>query len=781
MDHGHRQVGRGRGYSVINISSFDHSNHGPEKELTLVVLRLAALEKAATGFGTLGFVWATAVLLGGFASTLGKTDFWFISLILLIEGARIFSRSHEIEWQQREAKFSICSGPINVVRKQSRRLKRSFAFRRREWEISDVPILTLSQWVFLPSFVRKVLSGLQLAFAAACAVLSLMKLIERDFGEVAKGDPDKTSPKGGTDKMNREAALIIFYSLALAEALLFLLEKAYWGWEVTHRKVLEEAHEACGLGSLGMDSTRRFFYEAYSRSIYGSVFNGLKMDMVSHAMGLLDSKLPDEQLIGIRILQKFATNERFSDHTFQKIGTKLPVMERLVEMLNWKGPEEEEIRQSAAEILSNLTSQKQHALRVLGIPGAMESISSLVQNRYRMSHGVVDGIPEKIIIHYNERFNYFGILILKNLAQDHDDCGKIGNTRGLLPKIIDFTHVGERLLKDDNVEPSQIEMVKLSLQVLKMLASMTGTAGKQLRNEISEIIFTISNIRDILKYGEKQTELQKLGIEILTSLAMEADARERIGGTGGVLKELFNIFFKEGLPENQNDLRIVAGEALAMLAFESKRNCRRFLNLNVIEMLVEALELEVPFLRINAARILKNLCIYAGADCFTQLRGVINAAPVVLGAIMTEEGKLQEVMVGLAVDVFKFMTSAESSILFRRAGTQELAKALVQILRKYKNPANKTPGLRRFVIELGIWLMNYKEKNVKNFKDLGMIEELESVLETTSDLENFNSFFGVVGMSRHSTTIHSLVETAMKLMEDKQFIRQGKNKNRKKY
>ncbi|XP_058201998.1 uncharacterized protein LOC131316596 [Rhododendron vialii] len=782
MDHGHIQEGRGRGYLVIDMptavesrSSFDHTNHGPEKLLTLVVLRLAALEKAATGFGTLGFIWATVVLLGGFASTLGKTDFWFISIILLIEGARIFSRSHELEWQQRQATFSICSGPINVVRKQSPRLRRTLAFRRRKWdwktmlartwEISDVPILTFSQWVFLPRNVSKVLYGLQLAFAIACAVLSLVKLIERDFGEVAKGDPDKTSPRGGTDMMNREAALFIFYSLALAEALLFLLEKAYWEWKLTYCKVLEEVHEACGLGSLGMDSTRRFFYEVYSRSIYGSVFDGLNMDMVSHAMGLLDSNFPDEQLIGIRVLQKFATNERFSDHTFQKIGTKLPVMERLVEMLNWKDPKKEEIRQSAAEILSNLASQKQHALRVSGIPGAMESISSLLQNQYRMSQGVVDGIPEKIIIHDNERFNYLGILILKNLARDHDDCRKIGNTRGLLPKIIEFTHVGERLLKDDNVEPSQIKMVKLSLQVLKMLASTTGSTGKQLRNEISEIIFTISNIRDILKYGEKQTELQKLGIEILTSLAIEADATERIGGTGGVLKELFSIFFKEEIPKHQEDVRIAAGEALVMLAFESKSNCRRLLNLNVIEKLVKALELEVPFLRINAARILKNLCIYSGADCFTQLRGVSIAAHVVLGAITTAEGKLQEVMVGLAVDVFKFMTSAESSNLFRRAGTQELAEALVQILRKYKNPANKTPGLRRFVIELGIWLMNYKEKNVQIFKDLGMIEEMESVLETTSDLENFNSFSGVVGMSRHNTTIHSLVETAMKLME----------------
>jgi hypothetical protein len=79
-----------------------HDNYNstvPEKKITLFALRLALLEKAASGLGTLAFVWATVVLLGGFALTLEKADFWFVTIILLIEGARIFSRSHELEWQ----------------------------------------------------------------------------------------------------------------------------------------------------------------------------------------------------------------------------------------------------------------------------------------------------------------------------------------------------------------------------------------------------------------------------------------------------------------------------------------------------------------------------------------------------------------------------------------------------------------------------------------------------------------------------------------------------------
>ncbi|XP_040995437.1 uncharacterized protein LOC121241638 [Juglans microcarpa x Juglans regia] len=771
----------------------------PEKKLTLFALRLAVLEKAATGLGTLGFIWATVVLLGGFAITLDKTDFWFITIILVIEGTRIFSRSHELEWQN-QATWSITDAGINsfralrssshllignvkaifqpmyLVRKQSKHARESTGIDdaaspglgtdhrqrmpTRTWKSSDVPLLPFSQWVFLARNVSKFLYWLQLLSATACVVLSLIKLVKHNYGEVQKGD---------TDKKNRQSALNIFYSLALAEALLFLMERAYWEWKVSYCRLLDEVIKECELGPTGMVSIRRFFYDAYSRCVNGSIFDGLKMDMVTFAMDLLASNSPDEQLIGVRVLQQFALNERFSNDTLQKIGINISLIERIVEMLNWSDPQDEEIRRSAAEILSKLAGKKQNSLRIAGIPGAMESISSLLQTN-RSSSGAADEISEKNIILDNANygfwtFNHLGLCILKKLACDHDNCGKIGNTRGLLPKIIDFTHAEERLLKDKNVVATQIRTVKRSLQVVKMLVNTTGATGKHLRREISEIVFTISYIRDILKYGERYPKLQKLGIDILTSLALEEDATERIGGTGGVLKELLNIFFKPGMPENRNHVKIAAGEALAMLSLESKSNCYRILKMHALVRLVGALE--VPLLRINAARVLRNLCSYSGVDCFNHLKGVTAAAPTVLRAIMLEENKLQEVMLGLAAHAFKFLTSQESSIMFEREVTEaELADKLVHILKQHQYPPIKIPRIRRFTIELAIWMMRDKVTNVRIFKNLGMEKVLEAVLETTAELESFNIFSGTVGINRHSTTIHSLVETALKLLEE---------------
>ncbi|KAK9076854.1 hypothetical protein SSX86_005188 [Deinandra increscens subsp. villosa] len=593
----------------------------PEKKLTLFALRLAILEKAATGLGTLGFIWATVVLLGGFAITIDKIDFWFVSVILMVESTRIFSRSHELEWQH-QATWSLAETGVSSFHA----ITSSSLFRNHEtaspnkgrwytpsrtWISSDVPILPYGRWVFVSSNISKLLYWLQLVSAASCMFISVMRLVSHDFNETHKLDGDH---------MNRKSALSIFYGLALAEAMMFVLEKTYWEWNVMYKKMLETVNEELELGHTGMISIRRFFYDSYSKSVNGSIFDGLQMDMVSFAMELLNSDSSDEQLIGVRILERFTTNSRFSEDTLQKIGITITVIERLVEMLNWKDHQEEEIRMSAGKIIVKLVGKKQNALRVTGIPGAMESISSMLhvhQTELITDHGDYDFWA----------FNQLGLLILKKLARDHDNCGKIGNTRGLLRKIIDFMHADERLLRKKRVTESQLSTVKRSLQVVKMLVSSTGVTGTQLRAEVSELVFTISYIRDVLKHGENYPRLQKLGIDILTSLGLDEDATERIGGTGGVLKELLNIFFREQVVEAQNDVRIAAGEAVGMLAFESRRNCDRILKLDVIWRLSGALE--SPVLRVNAARILRNLCIYSGPGFFEQLRSMTAAAPTV--------------------------------------------------------------------------------------------------------------------------------------------------------
>ncbi|KAK8952295.1 hypothetical protein KSP39_PZI003790 [Platanthera zijinensis] len=477
------------------------------------------------------------------------------------------------------------------------------------WRLPEDSLHPNGGWVFFYRNISQLLYWLQLVSATACVVLSLMRLAQQDYGQI--GDNNAV-------KRNRRPALNIFYGLALSEALLFLAERAYWEWKVSHCLLLEEVNGECGLGPTGIVSVRRFFYDAHSRCIIGSIFDGIKMDMVGFAEELVGSGSRDEQLMGTRILLRFATNQQIAEPAVRKIATSPSTMGRLVEMLSWMGPAEEEIRMVAALVVSKLAGRKENALRVATIPGALESISSLL---YTGGSGI-DHMPKEVDNYMHStfrRFSLLGLLILKKLAKEHENCGKIGNTRGLLPKIINFTAVaGQKLnrrCRCPNIDPD-IKAVKRALQVLNLLAGTAGRTGELLRREISEIVFTVGSIRQILQNaGEAATPLRKLGLEILTSLAMEVEAREMIGATGGVLREMMGIFFDAGGPggyggEEWEAVRVEAGEALAMLAVESEENCGKILRAG--EKVVGSFVGMVgdSAVRVNACSVLRNICAY---------------------------------------------------------------------------------------------------------------------------------------------------------------------------
>ncbi|XP_039129256.1 uncharacterized protein LOC120265422 [Dioscorea cayenensis subsp. rotundata] len=767
----------------------------PEKKLTLFALRLAVLEKAASGLGALGFIWATVVLLGGFATSMVNKDFWFVTVILFTEGARIFSRSHELELQHqttwtiadagKHSLRAIASSSrffmrvIKAIFQQLSAIKSENQLQKhitddiqmiahtpvlphtgqQTWISSDVTLMLYTNWVVLSKNISRVLYWLQLLSAVACMTLSLMRLVQQNYGE----------DQPGTE--NRKPALNLFYGLALAEALMFLLEKAYWEWTISICKLLEQVKQECEFGTadIGIVPIKRFLYDAYSSCINGSVFDGLKMDLVSFAGELLDSDFHDEQLIGLQILQKFAKSDRFSSDTLRKIGTSTSMMERLIDMLSWKNPAKEKIRRLAAEIVSKLAGKKQNALRVAGIPASMECVSSLLYTGRKLDNKPYEIWGRDIVADQTNyefsAFNLLGLLILKKLANDHENCWRIGNTRGLLAKIIDFTSTGEQLLRNDHATESQIKAVKRSLQVAKKLVSTTGETGKMLRREISNIVFTVSNIRDILEYGENHMLLQMQGIEMLTSLAMDQDAREKIGSTGGIIRLLLSIFFKPRLTQKENKLCVEAGETLALLTLESMQNSKHILNeKGVVDQLVDLLT--DPVLQINSSRILRNLCAYSGSENFFCLRGVTVAAPTVLHSIMVEDGKLLQESIGLTMQIFRFMTPEEQDKELKRAciSATNFAKKLLEILEKYNAPCVKVPRIRRFVIELVIWLMKSHEKYRQLFRKFEMDRAIKSVAETTSELECFPVFSGSIGLNRHDISLSSLADVALELL-----------------
>uniref|UniRef100_N1QPQ3 Uncharacterized protein n=1 Tax=Aegilops tauschii TaxID=37682 RepID=N1QPQ3_AEGTA len=331
------------------------------------------------------------------------------------------------------------------------------------------------------------------------------------------------------------------------------------------------------------------------------------MTLVSYADDLITVGSHDEQSLGASILVALAESDRFADATLRRICVSAPTIERLIEMLSWKGASERDVRRSAAVVVSMLTERKLILLRVTGIPGAIESVASLLYADL-------------------DELNILGLSILNKLAHDHDNCDKIGKTRGLLDKIISYSSI-DHALAASTPRDMRIKAVKQSLRVRRD-----------------------KNV---------QLELHQMAIEILTSLAMDDVAREIIGETGGVVSVLVAMFLPAGFTTKEcrttDAVRVEAGEALAMLAIENKKNRGEIIMAlgGGVWRLVGALK--DPTIIVSAARIMRNLCSYAGDEWQIPLRGVTAGAAKVLRSITVEKAKILSIFIGLAAQMLPYM------------------------------------------------------------------------------------------------------------------------------
>ena len=103
---------------------------------------------------------------------------------------------------------------------------------------------------------------------------------------------------------------------------------------------------------------------------------------------------------------------------------------------------------------------------------------------------------------------------------------------------------------DENADVTRSQVLETVVQLVKMLVSTTENTWKCLRREISEIVFTVSNGRDVLRHGSSRENWWN----------------------GGVLKGLFNIVFKTyGDDGNQGGVRSAARRLVEALEVRSIR------------------------------------------------------------------------------------------------------------------------------------------------------------------------------------------------------------------
>eukprot|EP00253_Pinus_taeda_P035779 PITA_35779 len=768
---GHRIVPVTETQVLLDVMTRDRMAF-PENKITWFAFKLASLEKIASGLGNLAFLWATAVVLGGFAAHLKSVDFWCVTIILFTEGVRIFSRSQEVVWHHENTLKSmetlseqarrVGSGFYNTCYSISSKTFRCWSSENSEEDSDDDDSQKRNCSMSMVSF----LYCLQLLSASTIVGLSLYRLLRHNY----------IVGSTGKDTMNLKSAVIILYAMSLAEAFLFLLEKTYW--KISAKKLLEEVNNAYGFNfdKPELHTVRRFLYDTYSRCLKGNIFDAWKMEFVSYSVELLQSSSADGQLTGARVLSALARNEQFAERTLRAIGTMKDVVERLIDMLNFKNVDEKEIRKAAAEIISKLVENKRHCVRVTAITGLMESVATLLYSNDSNEGGFVS----------------LGLTIVKKLAEERSNRHKINCSRGLIPKIISLTDLEpsdlqfepnafQLEIERDKKIPFATEVEELALQIVKTLASTTGSTGKDLRKRMLRIVFAISNLRNVLQCTERD-DLRILVIETLTNLAYEQKGRESIGRTGGILRKLFSLFFMERINNNDEKEKLVktAGEALGLLSLESEPNCKKMMSIkvdrhpNLMASLISMLDDAVK--GIHAARILRNLLEYTDANYVkpTEITALAEQIlkfarkvhscnhkhkRVAVGFREKHSCEYQETAVGLAA---RFMTKWDFTPEFREL----MLLKLVKVFESHPYPSKMVPNVRRYSIEVLIGVLTRDKGALEQRPELvsDLQRTLEGVMETTSDWEYYSAFSGSKGLSRHTIPILSLAQDAMELL-----------------
>jgi hypothetical protein len=112
-----------------------------------------------------------------------------------------------------------------------------------------------------------------------------------------------------------------------------------------------------------------------------------------------------------------------------------------------------------------------------------------------------------------------------------------------------------------------------SLKVLRRLSRTEGEFGVTVRQKISEHPFLLSHLAEILDDSGSSQELRKLTIELLRNLAMDRNINQEIGQIPVIISKLIHAFLRQGEPSTTGSDQTLSGQALAILAMDSAKNC----------------------------------------------------------------------------------------------------------------------------------------------------------------------------------------------------------------
>ncbi|RLM62230.1 hypothetical protein C2845_PM14G02490 [Panicum miliaceum] len=364
------------------------------KKLDVIMFCVAFLEWADNAVGTLGFLWATVVMLGGFCSLLSRLDFWFSAIMVFIEGSRLFSTSVTVALLVLSNEDLRGEDDSSLLRSHSGQYNSSCGLLLNVLDKTILPILFLWSVVFpVPGISLQIsfymlfsviaallLANLQIPVAFLQILLSIMRLrsLLGHHNHDYRPLPKDASP-------NFVPSIVVFFMLELCQGSSYILATILGLISLFRRRSLAR--------DLGFKRVRQFWggfenewaenavdlycHKAYEARKEKGLFpsNNSMPSLTSLAIESLDSTSTEMQIAGLHVLDNFL--ERF-DHTSKEvlIAEITYAVPTLIDILG-SSSTSKDIRLLSAKIIENLSDR----LKISEFPSMVKLIPSLLERQ----------------------------------------------------------------------------------------------------------------------------------------------------------------------------------------------------------------------------------------------------------------------------------------------------------------------------------------------------------------------------------------------------------------
>ncbi|XP_066334814.1 uncharacterized protein [Miscanthus floridulus] len=681
-----------------------------ELALNLSLLAEAFLQLLASGLGTLALVWATVVLLGGYSTALVRTDFWFTTAIVFVETASLVLAQGVLFllW------FPVAMNRLNIAKPLGSKYLANELLRRKK---------NLENY--------------------------------------------SSSRNNNKDQVNEEEMeLVDRYVTSIAET---CIQKGVSGTinttvvSFTAELLLQSQHP-----------------DDYISAV--SVLHSLVIKNKERSDAAIDQICASEKLV-CRLVRMLRSSENL---------VSIPQPQRIEIAKQTKNDLDADIKAHVAQIVAKLACK----LRLADIPGAGHCISSLLDYSHPISMKVRNKAgrsdDDRGGVNYQLRTTdiesesrdrdqeeetskplfLHGLVILRELAADPENCTEMYSTMDLVHKII--APISNGLLMAIKNDETTVEVVRESLRVLAKLTSGTaGESGRKLCHELTTTTTkygrrTAENLLWILRNSRDQ-EMGQRATEILSRLTL---SKQTMHDFVVVLQRRLLVD-----PDQDSPLRTeAAGKALSALVTSRGHEFRdKFPDIHqLLTIMGAADDAYCKEYRVVMAEMLAKICARSRTDQDRNLLSSVasNALSTVLKGIVTETGmdrKFLSSFLGLAVQIREKLATAEA---FADAvtgllpmGNNVFAEKLERIIEMTNDSEDETClAIMKSVTKLVTWMTEIDTispgYNIEYFPRDNIVKKLEDAVEAMAHLERYMVMTGGADENKGYVTLQMLVETA---------------------